>query len=90
MQPHAPPHTRAACSSSLYILFFIFPLDVGRQPCETDTDIMETTRVTTASSGFLFGAFHIRTAAFVFVFPCFPTHTGGVEEEGGAYETCPD
>lgn len=74
------PHTHAARSSSLCSLVLYLSAGcrpVARQPCETDTDIMETTRVTTASSGFLLGAFHIGAAAFVFVFPCFPTHTGG-------------
>lgn len=58
---------RFSPSSSLYILFFIFAAErrpVAQQPCETDTDIMETTRATTASSGFLFSAFHISAAVF--------------------------
>lgn len=58
---------------------------VAQQPCETDTDIMETTRATTFSPGFLFSAFHISVhAAMELVFLWLQTQGGRVE----IYEIC--
>lgn len=69
MQLHTlDTHIARFSRSSLYILFSICGAEsrpVAQQPCETDTDIMETTRATTFSPGFLFTAFHISVHAAV-------------------------